>query len=144
MRKFLFSLVSLSFFAFLYLGVFSSNVEAGHIPPPVVCGTVCSAVGTLPTCPTGAGVACDCPGASADCHGTKFDDIIYGSDTGETIFAGKGNDQVCAFDGNDVVRAGFGDDRVNGGNGDDTIYGGWGEDNLWGGNDDDTIHGGLW
>jgi len=152
MRKFLFSLVSLSFFAVFYLVVFSSNVEAGLscppnqsiAPTPVTCGVVCPA-SPVAICPAlNASDTCNCPGASADCFGTDGDDIICGSDTGEEIFAGEGDDIVCAGDGDDILHGGWGCDDLqgegdadDGGIGDD-LRGGHCADSLIGDTDDDA------
>ncbi len=66
-------------------------------------------------------------------RGTNGDDIIFGTDYSERIFARSGDDQICAFAGND---------RIYGQRGEDTAFGGGGHDRLYGGNDNDTLVGG--
>jgi Ca2+-binding RTX toxin-like protein len=84
--------------------------------------------------------------------GTAGDDVIVGTDDGETIRGLGGNDVICGRGGNDTIGAGDGDDTVVGGAGDDTIRGVSGADRLFGnaGNDiitgaagDDTLFGNI-
>ncbi|MBG0744950.1 MAG: calcium-binding protein, partial [Cylindrospermopsis raciborskii KL1] len=53
---------------------------------------------------------------------------ITGTETGDNITTGSGNDIINGGDGNDVISAGAGNDTINGGNGSDTISGGDGND----------------
>ena len=85
MRKFLFSLVSLSLFSLLYLGVFSINVEAGGSPPPSIaptaadCATVCTGVtGATPCDGTNSTCLCTTDTLTADCLGTDGNDVMCG------------------------------------------------------------------
>ncbi len=68
-------------------------------------------------------------------------DMLAGTDLGEVIRAGGGNDVVYALKGDDTVFGGNGNDGVNGGNGNDTIKGGRGHDVLVGGNGADWVSG---
>jgi Ca2+-binding RTX toxin-like protein len=97
--------------------------------------------------------------------GTNNADFIVGgeafeSNTGNTIFAKDGDDeiqsgilgdQVYGGDGEDTIQAGFGHDQLFGENGndnvigsddDDYLLGGSGDDHLWGGFGDDGLRGG--
>jgi len=148
MSKLIFSLMCVGFFAFFYLGVFSSNVEAGHVansdaPGLVDCNlnAICG-IDPPTTCPIMTAGRCLCPGASADCFGTAGDDIICGSNTGEEIFAGEGDDIVCAGGGADFLHGGWGCDDLQGEGGGDTLQGGHCADSHDGGSGTDTCRGG--
>lgn len=52
------------------------------------------------------------------------DDDLQGTDAGELIIAGAGDDVVLALDGDDTVEGGAGADTIVGGAGDDVIIGG--------------------
>ena len=78
-------------------------------------------------------------------------DTYSGSERGEEIKAGAGNDTVKAGDGDDTVcgEAGNdclygegGNDCLDGGAGNDAIYGGDGQDKIFGGDGDDKLSGG--
>lgn len=89
------------------------------------------------------------------------DDVVWGTEGRDRIFAGEGDDTICgrggddtidggegdnvvdAGDGNDIVYAGNGNDRLAGGPGNDTIRGGYGNDQLQGGRGNDMLYGGL-
>jgi streptogramin lyase len=70
---------------------------------------------------------------------TAGDDVIIGSNGGNTIFAGGGNDLVCALGGNDKVYGQAGKDRLYLGAGQDTGSGGDGSDRVYGDTGDDVI-----
>jgi Ca2+-binding RTX toxin-like protein len=74
-------------------------------------------------------------------RGTSGDDILEGTDHGDTIFALRGNDKVRGFAGGDCLDAGDGNDRVNGGKGADTVRGRRGRDRLIGGVRADRLFG---
>ena len=74
--------------------------------------------------------------------GTDSSEMLFGTNSGETIDAGAGHDKVFAQGGDDTIRGGEGDDWLFGGGGDDSIEGGEGNDILVGGAGDDTIDGG--
>jgi Ca2+-binding RTX toxin-like protein len=97
--------------------------------------------------------------------GTNHDDFIIGGEaidtnTGNTIFAKDGDDevqsgfladQVYGGDGQDTIQAGAGNDQVFGESGndnligsenDDYLLGGSGDDHLWGWFGDDALRGG--
>jgi Ca2+-binding RTX toxin-like protein len=64
--------------------------------------------------------------------GNNLDNDIFGTPTGDTIFA---------YGGKDYVDAGYGDDYVEGGDGDDVLWGSGGADELHGGNNNDQLFG---
>lgn len=72
--------------------------------------------------------------------------LIQGTDEGETIIAGGGDDSVWGRGGNDRIEAGYGVDKIHGGDGDDIITNNGtdiGEmDFLHGEGGNDVIHGG--
>ena len=53
-------------------------------------------------------------------HGTKADDVLEGTDSGERIAALSGRDRIIALGGDDVLEGGPGADVLSGGPGDDT------------------------
>ena len=87
-------------------------------------------------------------------------DALIGSDRGDYVFLGSGddvantgggndfvnggtgNDTIIGGDGHDWLRGSFGDDMVEGGNGADIVTGNFGSDLLHGGSGDDRIYGG--
>ncbi len=73
--------------------------------------------------------------------GTNGNDVILGTDAGETINGLGGNDLICAEGGADIVNGGTGNDEVAGGDGDDFINGGDGVDRLFGQDGNDTLNG---
>jgi hypothetical protein len=74
-------------------------------------------------------------------RGTNGDDILEGTDHGDTLFALRGNDRVRGFAGGDCLDAGDGNDRVKGGKGADTARGRRGRDRLIGGVGADRLFG---
>jgi Ca2+-binding RTX toxin-like protein len=70
-------------------------------------------------------------------------DFIVGTDNGETIDAGIGDDLVYAAGGDDTVIGGGGHDTLAGGNGHDTIHGDDGADWLLGEAGNDKLFGGI-
>ncbi|MEM1044593.1 MAG: choice-of-anchor I family protein [Pseudomonadota bacterium] len=77
-----------------------------------------------------------------DLVGGNGDDTIIGRGGGDDIAAGAGDDDIEGGNGGDDIDAGDGDDEVNGGNGGDDIDGGDGIDTIDGGNGGDNIDGG--
>ena len=93
--------------------------------------------------------------------GTKFADIMHGSDGPELFLAGYGADQIDTRGGRDGVFGDPGADHIELGDGNDSAYGGYGRDQilgrggndlvvgmhdgdlLSGGNGDDRVHAGL-
>jgi VCBS repeat-containing protein len=71
------------------------------------------------------------------------DDTFQGSQFGESIDAGAGNDYVNAKGGDDTVAGGDGDDILLGGGGNDSLEGGAGSDWLVGNGGRDTLLGGA-
>jgi VCBS repeat-containing protein len=78
-------------------------------------------------------------------HGTPDDDptIAGGGNSGQTIYAGAGDDHINGTGQNDIIFGGSGNDEINGNGGDDLIYGGSGNDTISGSNDNDFIIGGY-
>lgn len=76
--------------------------------------------------------------------GGKSDDVIFASDTGDTIHGGYlgGDDTLYGGAGNDSISGGSGDDHIWGGGGNNFLTGGDGSDQLIGGELRDTISGG--
>ncbi|MEM7340539.1 MAG: calcium-binding protein [Actinomycetota bacterium] len=72
---------------------------------------------------------------------TAGDDVILGTDSGETINGLGGNDTICALGGADTVFAGDGDDWVDAGSGNDTVLGQADNDSLNGGGGADMLSG---
>ncbi|MCG9481592.1 putative Ig domain-containing protein [Acinetobacter pittii] len=79
------------------------------------------------------------------------DDQLSGSDIGDTIYGGTGNDTIKGLEGSDQLFGDEGDDWldgsyendfIHGGEGNDQLFGGDGEDQLEGGNGDDVIDSG--
>lgn len=77
-------------------------------------------------------------------------DVLYGTEAGDTLDAGAGDDIVLGLagddtlfggDGNDLIQGGEGDDVLDGGAGNDTLYGGQGADTLIGGTGEDALYG---
>ncbi len=66
-----------------------------------------------------------------------------GSDIGQFISGGLGNDTIDGRGGEDVLLGQIGDDEIQGGDGNDNIDGGDGEDAISGGAGNDTLRGGL-
>ncbi len=71
-------------------------------------------------------------------------DVITGNDlaSGNTIFAGQGNDVVNSGGGTDRVFGGQGNDLIRGGDGNDTLHGEAGADRMFGEAGDDHMRGG--
>jgi len=55
-------------------------------------------------------------------YGSRFDDVLFGSDEGNILDGAGGNDILLGFDGGDVLYGGGGDDEMHGGRGHDTYY----------------------
>jgi Ca2+-binding RTX toxin-like protein len=71
---------------------------------------------------------------------TATNDVIRGTNGGNTIFAGGGNDLVCALGGNDKAYGGTGADRIYLGPGNDTGDGEANNDKVYGANGDDVVY----
>ncbi|MDH2484722.1 putative Ig domain-containing protein [Acinetobacter baumannii] len=70
------------------------------------------------------------------------DDQISGSDIGDTIYGGTGNDIIKGLEGSDQLFGDEGDDWLDGSYENDFIYGGEGNDQLFGGDGEDQLEGG--
>ncbi len=75
------------------------------------------------------------PGGNGDdsINGLGGDDILSGNDGNDTIDGGTGDDEIIGGDGNDTLIGGTGNDDIDGGSGDDVLNGGTGDDLLAGG-----------
>ena len=62
--------------------------------------------------------------------GTGFDDVLRGTGTFNSFFAGEGADKLYGRGGNDRLFAEGGDDTLTGSTGDDTLAGGLGDDRF--------------
>lgn len=78
--------------------------------------------------------------ASATIIGSDNGDELNGGNGNDTIIGGAGPDFMNGSGGNDTMLGGGGDDRLAGGSGDDTLTGGAGDDEFLAGTDNDTIH----
>lgn len=83
--------------------------------------------------------------------GTRYRDIMLGSDGDDILFGGGGHDvirggggadELVGDGGDDRILGGAGADRINGGRGDDQLFGGGGADMLFGSDGDDLLAGG--
>ncbi len=70
------------------------------------------------------------------------DDTLSGEGGGDILLAGSGDDVLDGGEGRDFMFAGSGDDNASGGSGDDYILGGSGNDTLTGGDGNDALSGG--
>jgi Ca2+-binding RTX toxin-like protein len=74
---------------------------------------------------------------------TERDDIVHGSNFGDSLSGGAGDDQLFGGIGADIIHGGIGNDLVFGRNGADQIFGEDGNDYLEGGTAADMISGGA-
>lgn len=70
------------------------------------------------------------------------DRILTGTDAGDSIVGGAGNDLLSGLLGNDTLNGAAGNDTLDAGEGDDLLLGNSGNDRLDGGDGDDTSSGG--
>jgi Ca2+-binding RTX toxin-like protein len=75
--------------------------------------------------------------------GSSGHDHLNGTDTGNMLFAGRGDDEVAGKAGNDMLDGGSGNDDIWGGSGNDRLSGGAGNDLLVGGFGSDHMDGGA-
>jgi 4-hydroxy-3-methylbut-2-enyl diphosphate reductase IspH len=73
--------------------------------------------------------------------GSPEDDILYGTNVADLIFAEEGDDIILGAKGNDCIFGGDGDDIIFGNEGSDNLTGGDGNDIIKGQSGDDTISG---
>ena len=73
--------------------------------------------------------------------GTKYRDILQGTDEAERFAGFEGDDTINAGGGNDYITGGQGRDILNGDDGDDEIHGGTEDDTISGGNGNDRLFG---
>jgi Ca2+-binding RTX toxin-like protein len=71
--------------------------------------------------------------------GSKYNDMLIGSDAINTINGGGGNDELNGLIGADTLFGAGGDDTINGGSGNDHLNGGAGADSLFGQEADDRL-----
>jgi Ca2+-binding RTX toxin-like protein len=72
-----------------------------------------------------------------------FADDVVGTNAGETLVGGSGNNDIYAFGGDDFVQAREGNDNIYGGDGNDTIQANAGNDVIAGENGNDNIEAGA-
>jgi Ca2+-binding RTX toxin-like protein len=75
--------------------------------------------------------------------GTSGHDHLNGNESGNMLFAGRGDDDVAGMAGNDMLDGGNGNDSMWGGSGNDRLSGGNGNDMLTGGFGADHLNGGA-
>ena len=81
------------------------------------------------------------PACSGIDFNNKFNQLMFGTATGETINGGNGNDCIVGGGGNDTLNGGPGNDILLGGDGDDSLDGGPGSaDVCYGGCGTDTFN----
>jgi uncharacterized repeat protein (TIGR01451 family) len=80
---------------------------------------------------------------TCDILGTPGDDVLVGSNAGESICGLGGNDELVGLGGNDTLVGGAGKDILHGGTGDDILRGGSAADLLYGQDGADTLFGGA-
>lgn len=73
--------------------------------------------------------------------GSHGDDLLKGSDLGNTINGGDGGDSITGNGGDDSLYGNAGSDLIYGNAGNDSIYGGQGVDSLYGGQGGDQVFG---
>jgi len=73
--------------------------------------------------------------------GSPEDDILFGTNVADLIFAEEGDDIILGAKGNDCIFGGDGDDIIFGNEGSDNLTGGDGNDIIKGQSGDDTISG---
>jgi Ca2+-binding RTX toxin-like protein len=85
------------------------------------------------------------PGGSgtASIKGDRRDNLLVGTDNGESIFGYQGNDTLVGNGGNDFLYGDDGNDSLSGGSGNDRLYGNAGNDSINGGADADVIFAGA-
>ncbi len=74
--------------------------------------------------------------------GTNHGDTITGTNNRDIIYGRRGNDTIRGLSGNDILFGESGDDRLHGGPGNDILLGGSGRDALDGGPGNDWLFGG--
>ena len=75
--------------------------------------------------------------------GSKFRDILTGTNAADRLYGFAGNDDLYGLKGNDRLYGGDGNDKLFGGAGNDKLYGGKGNDTFDGGAGADAFYGGL-
>jgi Ca2+-binding RTX toxin-like protein len=73
----------------------------------------------------------------------RVNDVLTGTDRGDSVLAGVGNDRIRGHGGADVLLGESGDDAISGDSGSDRLSGGSGDDRLNGGSGDDVLSGGI-
>ncbi|WP_217642137.1 calcium-binding protein [Aliiroseovarius crassostreae] len=76
-------------------------------------------------------------------EGNGGSDVLIAGDGADSLDGGEGRDLLFAGDGDDTASGGDGDDYILGGNGNDTLNGNDGDDVLSGDAGDDVINGGA-
>jgi Ca2+-binding RTX toxin-like protein len=76
-------------------------------------------------------------------HGSRFSDVLTGSNADNSINGRSGDDKIFGLDGADKLDGSEGNDIIDGGAGDDIIWGGMNTNILTGGQGADTFRFGL-
>ena len=107
-------------------------------------GDTFSGIGTLTN---GRAVVFDAPplppcfGVASTGGPTAGDDVIIGTEAGDTIDSLAGNDKICSLAGIDSLTGNTGNDQIKAGSGADAAFGGGGHDRVAGGRADDDVRG---
>jgi hypothetical protein len=88
-------------------------------------------------------IDCSLASPAKTIDGFGGNDTITGTQFGDMITGGDGNDTITGLGGNDVLSGNAGNDTISGGDGNDIITGSEGSDTLSGEGGDDTIDGGT-
>jgi len=81
-------------------------------------------------------------GGNDEIHSGLGDDTVFGGDGNDRIYASAGNDVIYGQAGVDYIYGSAGNDRILGQSGNDRLFGGTGYDQLYGGDDNDLMRGG--
>lgn len=82
------------------------------------------------------------PSGNRILDGTELGERIVGGNGNDTLSGNGGDDLIIGRGGNDRSQGGDGNDRINGNNGRDVLTGGSGDDRLNGGKGNDRMNGG--
>jgi Ca2+-binding RTX toxin-like protein len=82
-----------------------------------------------------------CFGVASTGGPTASNDVIVGTEAGDTIDSLAGNDRICSLAGSDSLTGNAGHDQIKAGSGADAAFGGGRNDRVSGGRDDDDVRG---
>ncbi len=95
--------------------------------------------GTSPNGVASTGITFAYTDSFEDVIGTKYNDILLGSEIGNEIYGDQGDDHIYGNAGHDVLFGGEGNDTIYGGTGNDVINTGYGSDRVYGEDGNDEI-----